>query len=264
MNFFLKRWILTTTNILTCSKFEHIFFPLKMECFIDNLSLEYYSDNICMIFFIYKIIVVICEWYSGRGGCSSPLNLPLEVRLKIAKGIARGLAFIHDKKHVHGNIKPTNILLNTENEPIISDFGLDRLRPAGSSSARPPVHQVSNIGSSSGTHQLNPYKAPESLQSPQPKPKPKWDVYSFGVVLLELLTGRVFSDRELDRSGSMEEEKNRVLRMVDVAIRKEVESREVVLVCLKLGFSCASVKPQKRPSMKDVLQVLEKIPNSSQ
>lgn len=175
--------------------------------------------------------------------------MPLEVRLKIARGIARGLAFIHDKKHVHGNIKPNNILLNSEMEPIISDFGLYRFRPAGS------VHQ----------HELSmdssPYQAPESLECTQTNPK--WDVYSFGVVLLELLSGRVFLDRELDRwpeAGSMEEEKNRVLRMADVGIKGDVESKEdVILACFKLGFRCASFKPQKRPSMKEALQILDKI-----
>ncbi|KAJ1397339.1 Protein kinase domain [Sesbania bispinosa] len=166
-----------------------------------------------------------------RKGGSSPVNLSLEVRLKIAKGVARGLAFIHEKKHVHGNIKPSNILLNSEMEPIIGDFGLDRLllndsiNQRANGSARqlmvnqrtqqePPIGSVSSpyatMGpSSSGGQGQVPYQAPESLQNI--KPSPKWDVYSFGIVLLELLSGRVFSDRELDQwsavSGSVEEEK---------------------------------------------------------
>ncbi|TKY50975.1 Receptor protein kinase protein [Spatholobus suberectus] len=213
----------------------------------------------------------------------SPLNLSLEVRLKIAKGVARGLAFIHEKKHVHGNVKPSNILLNSEMEPVISDFGLDRLllndiTPRANGSARQlTANQRSQqdlpfgsspyaaMGSSSSTVGLTPYQAPESLQSI--KPSNKWDVYSFGVVLLELLTGRVFSDRELDQwhePGSVEEERNRVLRMADVAIKSELEGREnVVLPCFKLGLGCACLVPQKRPSMKEALQILDKIPASS-
>ncbi|XP_054786153.1 receptor protein kinase-like protein At4g34220 [Prosopis cineraria] len=216
--------------------------------------------------------LVICDYVPNgslassfshrRAGCSS-LNLTLDARLKIAKGIAQGLAFIHEKKYVHGNIKPSNILLNSAMEPIISDFGLDRLRPSGSISNRGSQPDLRYTGSSSGTHQILPYQAPESLQGVQVQPKPKWDVYSFGIVLLELLSGRVLSVRELDRwpkGGSDEEEKNRVLRMVDVGIRSEVERKEeAILLCFKLGFRCSSLRPQKRPSMKEAVQILEKI-----
>ncbi|KAG4910247.1 hypothetical protein JHK87_056363 [Glycine soja] len=207
-----------------------------------------------------------------RRAGASPLNLSLEVRLKIAKGVARGLAFIHEKKHVHGNVKPSNILLNSEMEPIISDFGLDRVllndvTHKANGSARKqdlPFGSIpfSTMGpSTSGVGQMMHYQAPESLLNV--KPSNKWDVYSFGVVLLELLTGRVFSDRELDQwhePGSEEEEKNRVLRIADVAIKSEIEGREnVVLAWFKLGLSCVSHVPQKRSSMKEALQILDKI-----
>ncbi|RZB43673.1 Receptor protein kinase-like protein isoform B [Glycine soja] len=207
-----------------------------------------------------------------RRAGASPLNLSLEVRLKIAKGVARGLAFIHEKKHVHGNVKPSNILLNSEMEPIISDLGLDRVllndvTHKANGSARKqdlPFGSIpfSTMGpSTSGVGQIMHYQAPESLLSV--KPSNKWDVYSFGVVLLELLTGRVFSDRELDQwhePGSEEEEKNRVLRIADVAIKSEIEGREnVVLAWFKLGLSCVSHVPQKRSSMKEALQILDKI-----
>ncbi|KAI4295695.1 hypothetical protein L6164_035712 [Bauhinia variegata] len=213
--------------------------------------------------------LVICDYISNasltsinhRRTGSSPFNLPLEARFRIAKGVAKGLAFIHEKKHVHGNIKPSNILLNSEMEPIISDLGLDRLllsriNQTGSGSAGNLVHQGNQqdlpSGSSTGT-QLS-YQAPESLQNI--KPNPKWDVYSYGILLLELLTGRVFSDRELGqwRETGSEEEKIRFLRMAGVE-----GNEDAMLTWFKLGLSCASVVPQKRPSMKEALQILEKI-----
>lgn len=212
---------------------------------------------------------------SGRAG-ASPCHQPLEVRLKIARGIARGLNYIHEKKHVHGNIKPSNILLNSDMEPIISDFGLDRLIVSGGSSHKSSgstrnfaydsqydVSVANSPGSSAAV--VSPYQAPESMKNL--KPNPKWDVFSFGVLLLELLTGRVFSDRELGQwtgFGSMVEDKNRVLRLVDVAIRAEAESKEnAILACLRLGFNCASFVPQKRPTMKEAFQVLDKIHSTS-
>ncbi|KAJ8530046.1 hypothetical protein K7X08_036881 [Anisodus acutangulus] len=216
---------------------------------------------------------------------SSPYHLSYEVRLKIAKGIARGLTYIHEKRHVHGNIKPSNILLTPDMEPIISDLGLHGLMHAKNSckpdnSARhfgskrstssrdglhdQPVHGSPHIAPAGFVGCTSPYHAPESLESL--KPSPKWDVYSFGIVLLELLTGKVFSDRELSQwtTGSVVDDKNRVLRMADVAIRADVESREETTVSLfKLGFSCASLNPQKRPTMKDALHVLDKVPGYS-
>ncbi|KAL5790561.1 hypothetical protein ACOSQ2_005449 [Xanthoceras sorbifolium] len=229
--------------------------------------------------------------YTGKAG-SSPCYLAFEVRLKIARGVARGLSYIHDKKHVHGNIKPTNILLNSDMEPLISDLGIDRLVSNNSSSHKPSTslrlfgsqrnttisttttrdspldlhhHHPTTSSPYAPASSTSPYQAPESLKSL--KPNPKWDVYSFGVVLLELLMGRALSERELGQyaaatCSSVIEEKYRLLRMADMAIRAEVESREEALVtCFKLGFSCAGFSPQKRPPMKEALQILEKIPS---
>lgn len=77
--------------------------------------------------------------------------------------------------------------------------------------------------------------------------------------------GRVLSERELSQyatatcSNSIEE-KYRLLRMADVAIRADVENREEALVmCFKVGFSCVAFAPQKRPTMKEALHMLEKI-----
>lgn len=196
----------------------------------------------------------------------------VEVRLKIARGIARGLAFLHDKKHVHGNLKPSNILLSSDMEPLIADFGLHRLLLSGnvtltanSSSRQLQNQRTQQDDPPTGTHHHQfPYQAPEWLHTI--KPTPKCDVYSFGIILLELLSGRAVSDLELDLDqwpegddDDVAEQRNRVLRMADVAVRSEMEHKEdVILKCFALGFSCVSVVPQKRPSMKEALQILQK------
>ncbi|KAJ4965329.1 hypothetical protein NE237_017178 [Protea cynaroides] len=226
-----------------------------------------------------------------RKSGSSPYQLPWEARVKIARGVARGLAFLHDKKHVHSNLKPSNILLDADMEPRVGDLGLGRLvwggdhsYKAGSSSRyfgskRSTVsakdsslnlqqEQQLPMGASPSTSSLggaSSYLAPESLKNL--KPNPKWDVYSFGVILLELLTGKILSDTELGQWNNgfvAQEDRYRVLRMADVGIRADVEEKEeALLACFKLGFSCTSVVPQKRPSMKEALQVLDKIPTFS-
>uniref|UniRef100_A0A5B6YTM0 Protein kinase domain-containing protein n=1 Tax=Davidia involucrata TaxID=16924 RepID=A0A5B6YTM0_DAVIN len=215
---------------------------------------------------------------------TSPCHLPWEVRLKIAKGVARGLTYIHEKKHVHGNLKPTNILLGADMEPKIGDFGLERLvtgensyKAGGSArnfgskrstASRDSFQEIATGATPSPSPSslgcVSPYYAPESLRSL--KPNIKWDVYSFGVVLLELLTGKVIVSDELGLgpTGVAIEERSRVLKMVDVVIRADLEGNEDALLALfKLGFSCISPVPQKRPPMKEALQGLEKFPSSS-
>ncbi|XP_062003742.1 probable LRR receptor-like serine/threonine-protein kinase At4g37250 [Rosa rugosa] len=214
---------------------------------------------------------------------SSPCHLPWEARLRIAKGVARGLGYLHEKKHVHGNLKPTNILLGADMEPKVGDFGLERLlsgdtsykigsstRNFGSkrSTASRDSFQDFALGPSPGPSPspssmgTSPYHAPESLRSL--KPHPKWDVYSFGVILLELITGKVVVVDELGQGlGLAVDDPNRAFRMADMAIRGELEGKEEPLLALfKLGYSCASPVPQKRPAMKEALQVLEKFPCS--
>lgn len=222
-----------------------------------------------------------------RKSGSSPCHMPWSVRLRIAKGIARGLNYIHEKKHVHGNLKPNNVLLDADMEPKISDFGLERLSmgkfgyiPGGStrhfgskrstasrdsfqdiSVAATPSPSASSIGC------VSPYHPPESLRSL--KPNPKWDVYSFGVLLLELLTGKVVISDEYGPPVLAElavglEDRTRMLRMADPTIRADLEGKEEALLsCLKLGYNCISHVPQKRPSMKEALHVLEKITATS-
>ncbi|KMT09765.1 hypothetical protein BVRB_6g127460 [Beta vulgaris subsp. vulgaris] len=217
---------------------------------------------------------------------SSPCHIPWGVRLKIAKGVARGLNYIHEKKHVHGNLKPNNILLDADMEPKISDFGLEKLTtgkfgyiPGGStrhfgskrSTASRDSFQDISLGatpspSGSSIGCVSPYHPPESLRSL--KPSAKWDVYSFGVVLLELLTGKVVISDELGPpvlAGLAVglEDRTRMLKMADPTIRGDLEGKEEALLsCLKLGYNCISHVPQKRPSMKEVLHVLEKIATS--
>ncbi|KAL9245815.1 hypothetical protein vseg_019421 [Gypsophila vaccaria] len=231
--------------------------------------------------------LVIYEYVPGgslanaryRKAGSSPCHISWEVRLKIAKGVARGLSHVHEKKHVHGNLKSSNILLGFDMEPKIADFGFDKLT-MGKSSIIPAGGSTRHFGSNRSTGSrdsfpspstssigcVSPYHPPESLRAL--KPNPKWDVYSFGVLLLELVTGKVIVSDELGPPVLAGlalglDDRTRVLRMADPAIRVDFEGKEEdLLTCLKLGYNCVSHVPQKRPSMKEVVHVLEKLSTS--
>ncbi|KAK9049232.1 hypothetical protein SSX86_031801 [Deinandra increscens subsp. villosa] len=207
-----------------------------------------------------------------RGQTSTILSW--STRLKIAKGTARGLAYLHEcspRKFVHGDIKPSNILLDNEHQPHISDFGLNRL-----------INITGNNPSSSGgfmggalpylaqTEKVNNYQAPEARVSSN-RPTQKWDVYSFGVVLLELLTGKSPEFSSPTSSTSTEisdlvrwvrkgfEEETPLSDMVDPLLLQEVHAKKEVLSVFHLALACTERDSEIRPRMKTVSESLEKI-----
>lgn len=209
----------------------------------------------------------------GRNGQPST-NLTWTTRLKVAKGAARGLAYLHEcspRKYVHGDIKPSNILLDINYQPYISDFGLNRLititgsNPSSSGGFMGGLPYMNTIQS----EKTNNYRAPEA-RVPGNKPTQKWDVYSFGVVLLELLTGKS-PELSPNTSTSIEvpdlvrwvrkgfEEETPLSDMVDPMLLQEVHAKKEVLAVFHVALSCTEAEPEIRPRMKTVSESLDRI-----
>jgi eukaryotic-like serine/threonine-protein kinase len=105
-------------------------------------------------------------------------RLPVRRALELALSVADGLAFAHEQGLVHRDVKPQNVLLSSEGEVKVTDFGIARSIHVD--------HGVTQTGTVLGTGE---YLAPEQASG---KPvSPATDVYSLGVVLWELLTGDV-------------------------------------------------------------------------
>ncbi|XP_020577916.1 probably inactive leucine-rich repeat receptor-like protein kinase At3g28040, partial [Phalaenopsis equestris] len=188
--------------------------------------------------------------YSRLHGGSSPLSWP--ERFHIALCTARALAHLHRALRppvIHYNVRPSNILLDANGEAKLADFGLNRLlRPRPD---QPAVGQ-SMIG----------YTAPE-LACGSLRVSEKCDVYGFGVVLLELVTGRKAVEFREDEMVMLVDD---VMTVLERGEAEECVDRRMggfledeVVPMLKLGLVCASQIPSSRPTMAEVVQILEVI-----
>ncbi|PWA61880.1 leucine-rich repeat protein kinase family protein [Artemisia annua] len=224
--------------------------------------------------------------YSALHDAGGPANpsppLSWASRLKIAQGTARGLAHIHEcspRKHVHGNIKSSKILLDDDLQPFISGFGLNRLvsatiskstsRKLSISSQMTITSSKSSFSSSSPSTSSSShvyYVAPEARISGH-KPSPKCDVYSFGIVLLEMLTGRSPDGGGLDNDGKgLESFVRKVFReerplseIIDPVLLQEVHAKKQVVAAFHVALNCTELDPEVRPKMRIVSDSLDRI-----
>ncbi|KAG1334004.1 putative serine/threonine-protein kinase PBL16 [Cocos nucifera] len=181
------------------------------------------------------------------------LPLPWSVRMKIAFGAAKGLAFLHEaeKPVIYRDFKTSNILLDEEYNAKLSDFGLAKDGPVGDKS-----HVSTRIMGTYG------YAAPEYIMTGHLTAMS--DVYSFGVVLLELLTGR----KSLDKSRPVREQtladwafalltqKKKVLNIVDPRLNGDYPVKAVHKAAM-LAYHCLNRNPKARPLMRDIVDTLE-------
>ncbi|XP_010482792.1 PREDICTED: phytosulfokine receptor 2 [Camelina sativa] len=186
------------------------------------------------------------------------MTLKWDVRLKIAQGAARGLAYLHkvcEPNVIHRDVKSSNILLDEKFEAHLADFGLARLlRPYD-------THVTTDLVGTLG------YIPPEYSQSLIATCR--GDVYSFGVVLLELVTGRRpvevckgKSCRDLvSRVFQMKAEK-REAELIDTTIRENVNEK-TVLEMLEIACRCIDHEPRRRPLIEEVVAWLEDLPMES-
>lgn len=189
------------------------------------------------------------------------LQMPWNVRLRIAIGVAQALAYLHNdySPHLlHRNVKSSNILLDADFEPKITDFALDRI--LGDS----VFQSILAFESPSSC-----YLAPECKYNK--KAAEEMDVYSFGVVLLELVTGRKAEAAAESEGGESIDIVKWVRRKINITNgshhvldpRILNSSQEEMLGALEIGLNCTSVMPEKRPSMAHIVRGLQSLGSKS-
>ncbi|XP_038897112.1 probable receptor-like protein kinase At1g80640 [Benincasa hispida] len=183
-------------------------------------------------------------------GPSHGSALTWHIRMKIAVDVARGLEYLHEHRNppvVHRDLKSSNILLDSDFNAKLSDFGL-----------------TVNLGSQNKNIKLSGtlgYVAPEYLLDG--KLTDKSDVYAFGVVLLELLTGK----KPVEKMGPTQSQslvswaipqlsdRSKLPKIVDPVIRDTMDLKHLYQVAA-VAVLCVQSEPSYRPLVTDVLHSL--------
>ncbi|KAA8523347.1 hypothetical protein F0562_009770 [Nyssa sinensis] len=162
--------------------------------------------------------------HGDRGISHAQLNWP--TRLKIIQGVARGVGFLHSEfatyELPHGNLKSSNVLLDSNYEPLLGDYALYPL-----------------INNTQASQTMFSFKSPEAILYQQVSPKS--DVYCLGIIILEVITGKFPSQYLNNQKGGTD-----VVQWVKSAIS---EKRETELIDPDIVGATNSLGQMKRKTL---------------
>ncbi|CAL5183442.1 unnamed protein product [Lathyrus oleraceus] len=176
--------------------------------------------------------------------------LSFEDRIRIIKDVAHAVLYLHEGwevEVVHRDIKASNVLLDKDMNGKLGDFGLARLQNHGQVARTTKL--VGTVG----------YMAPEVIKTG--RASTHTDVYMFGILILEVICGR--RPLEEGKPGLVEFvwkllEQGELVCALDERLRAKGEfSLQELERVLHLGLLCAYPEPKSRPSMRQVVNVLE-------
>lgn len=183
-------------------------------------------------------------------GCDERVTLSWEQRIRVLKDVATGILYLHegwDSKVLHRDIKASNVLLDKDMNARLGDFGLARMHNHGELATTTQV--IGTVG----------YMAPEVVKTG--RASTKTDVFSFGILVLEVVCGRrPIEDGKpslidwllmLLERGELHSALDDRLKATGGYSDEEVER------VINLGLLCAYPEAKIRPTMRQVLEVLE-------
>ncbi|CAK9329804.1 unnamed protein product [Citrullus colocynthis] len=187
-----------------------------------------------------------------HGHFASEALLDWKTRMKIALGSAEGILYLHQEVSphiIHRDIKASNVLLDSDFEPLVADFGFAKLIPEGVS------HMTTRVKGTLG------YLAPEYAM--WGKVSESCDVFSYGILLLELMTGRKpierlpgGAKRTISEWVNITINKDRFKDLADRKLKGQLNWKEFEQV-MHLAIMCVQTEAEKRPTIKQVVDCLK-------
>ncbi|KAH6818570.1 hypothetical protein C2S51_002173 [Perilla frutescens var. frutescens] len=187
-----------------------------------------------------------------HGQFAAQVQLDWNKRMKVAMGSAEGILYLHHEvtPHIiHRDIKASNVLLDSNFDPLVADFGFAKLIPEGVS------HMTTRVKGTLG------YLAPEYAM--WGKVSESCDVYSFGILLLEIVTGRKPIEklpggikRTITEWAEPHISRGRFKDLVDPKLRGNFDEKQLVQT-VNAAALCVQSEPEKRPTMKEVVALLK-------
>ncbi|EEF30997.1 pollen receptor-like kinase 2 [Ricinus communis] len=181
-------------------------------------------------------------------------NMDWSIRLKVAKGIGKGLVYLHKELPsiiaAHGHLKSSNVLIDECNEPLLTDYGL-----------------VPVINQENAQELMVAYRSPEYLQLS--RITKKTDVWNLGILILELLTGKFPTNFLPQGKGNEEEdlaswvnsipEEEWMSKVFDKEIKASKSNESEMKKLLKIGLSCCEGDVEKRLDLREAVERINQV-----
>ncbi|WOL13833.1 pollen receptor-like kinase 1 [Canna indica] len=190
--------------------------------------------------------------HGSRAAVKSTAALDWPTRLKIVRGIAKGLNYLYEELQMlstpHGHLKAANVLLSDSFEPLLADYALVPVMN------QTPAQQF-----------MISFKSPESKQ--EGKTTKKSDVWSLGILILEILTSKIPTTVspqgkeavDLPAWVSSVAEEEWTSKVLDPEMKAGNNSEGEIIKLLKIGLACCEENFEKRCELEEVLDKLEEL-----
>lgn len=191
-------------------------------------------------------------YIGDRGNSHEELTWPN--RLKIIKGMARGMGFLQSEFALyplpHGNLKSSNVLIGSDYEPVLSDYAF-----------HPLLNHTPTVQC------MFAFKSPEAILNQ--KVSQKSDVYCMGIIILEILTGKYPSQYLNNQKGgtdvvqwvksALAEGRQKELIDPEISSSGGEESLKDMEKLLYIGSACTESEPDERIDLKEAIKRIEEI-----